>query len=69
MLDPVSEFNPWMISGRRLGPSSLRDFFLADSISWWVMANAVFRLRQPLVLVARCRKVGPVLSIGFVVLM
>ena len=58
-----------MISGRRFWPSSLRHFFLAESNNWCVMASAVWRLRQPLVLVVRCRAVAKVLSIGFEVRM
>ena len=68
-LMPSRNSIPSMISGRRFGPSSLRHFFLADNIGWWVIASAVWRLRQPLVLVVRCRTVGSVLSMGLLVLM
>ena len=54
-----------MTSGRRLRPSSFRHFSCADIISLNAMASPVFRLRQPLVRLVRCRTVANVLSIGF----
>ena len=66
---PARNSIPSMISGSRFWPSGLRHFCLADCIGWWGIASAVWRLRQPLVLVVRCRTVANLLAIGFVVRM
>ena len=58
-----------MSSASWLDPSSFRHFPLALKISLKAMANAVFRLRQPLVFTDLWHTVAKVLSIGLVVRM
>ena len=44
---PSLNSTPFMISGRRFFPPSLRHFFFADIISLQTMASAVLRLMHP----------------------
>ena len=58
-----------MSSASWFDPSNFRHLRLALKISLNVMANAVLRLRHPLVFTVRCRTVAKVLSMGLEVRM
>ena len=65
--DPVLEWHPVDTSASKVDPSSFRHFRLTLKINLKVMAGAVSRLRQPLVLTVRSRTVAKVISIGLAV--